>query len=331
MGGQFATSARKSCSHPLLRALSVDMLTKLLRMGIIGLMICAANAWAGPASIQGIVKDAKGQPIKGADVRVESRDGKQLFNTVKTDAKGRYISQGLQPGVYRVSLVVNGAIKASITNTKTKSDEATLLNFDLKPASASQASAGQKKGRNKVWVPSSTGSHIGGRWVEVDEGGAAEAGALNVKRGSPEALRQEQLRSGGGLPGSASGATSSGSSRRFKKDIEPMDKASEAILALSPVTFHYKSDKTSMSQFGLIAEEVADVNPDLVARDKNGDIYTVRYDAVNAMLLNEFLKEHRKVKEQGAIIAEQQKQIDALTTGLQKVSDQLELSKRAPE
>src|SRR6266481_3118358 len=82
------------------------------------------------------------------------------------------------------------------------------------------------------------------------------------------------------------------SSRRFKKEITPMDKASEAILALKPVTFHYKSDETNTPCFGLIAEEVAQVNPDLVVRDDKGEIYTVRYDAVNAMLLNEFLKEH---------------------------------------
>src|SRR5215475_4840993 len=104
-----------------------SMFIKLLRVEVIGLMLCAATAWAGPASIQGIVKDAKGQPIKGANVQVASKDGKQLYNTVKTDARGRYISQGLQPGVYRVSLVVNGAIKASITNTKTKSDQGTQL------------------------------------------------------------------------------------------------------------------------------------------------------------------------------------------------------------
>ena len=118
------------------------------------------------------------------------RDGKQLFNTVKTDAKGRYISQGLQPGVYRVSLVVNGAVKASITNTKTKADQATQLNFDLKPVAASQASAAGKSGKHMVWIPSNTGSHMGGRWVEVDDSGTADAGALNVKRGSAEALRQ---------------------------------------------------------------------------------------------------------------------------------------------
>jgi hypothetical protein len=128
------------------------------------------------------------------------------------------------------------------------------------------------------------------------------------------------------------------SSARFKKEIKPMDNASEAVLALKPVTFHYKTDKNSTPQFGLIAEEVAKVNPNLVVRDKNGEIYTVRYDAVNAMLLNEFLKEHGKVEEQdhrlqeqGAIIAKQQKQIEALTAGFQKVRDQLELSKPVPE
>jgi hypothetical protein len=121
------------------------------------------------------------------------------------------------------------------------------------------------------------------------------------------------------------------SSRRFKREIQPMNKASEAILALKPVTFHYQSDKTNRPEFGLIAEEVAEVNPDLVVRDENGEIYTVRYDAVNAMLLNEFLKAYRKMEEQGATIAKQQKQIDALTRGLQKVSDQLEMNRPAPQ
>jgi hypothetical protein len=102
------------------------------------------------------------------------------------------------------------------------------------------------------------------------------------------------------------------SSRRFKKEIKPMDKASEAILGLKPVTFHYKSDSTDTPQFGLIAEDVAAVNPDLVVRDKNGEIYTVRYDAVNAMLLNEFLKEHRKVEQQAREMQEQQATIAEL-------------------
>jgi len=169
------------------------MFIKSLQIGLMGLFLCSANAWAGPASIQGIVKDAKGKPIKGADVRIESRDGKQLFNTTKTDTQGRYISQGLKPGVYRVSLVANGGVKASIMNTSVKADQATQLNFDLKPVAASQASAAGKSGKHKVWVPSNTGSHIGGSWVEVDDSGTTNAGALNVKRSSAEALRQEQL------------------------------------------------------------------------------------------------------------------------------------------
>ena len=120
------------------------------------------------------------------------------------------------------------------------------------------------------------------------------------------------------------------SSRRFKNEIQPMDKASESILALRPVTFYYKSDKGGTPQFGLVAEQVAEVNPDLVVRDDEGEIYTVRYDAVNAMLLNEFLKTHRKMEAQEAMIARQQKQIETLTAGLQKVSAQLELSKLPP-
>src|SRR5439155_21594561 len=96
------------------------------------------------------------------------------------------------------------------------------------------------------------------------------------------------------------------SSERFKDEIKPMDKASEAILGLQPVTFRYKHelDPADIPQFGLVAEEVEKVNPDLVARDDQGKPYTVRYEAVNAMLLNEFLKAHRKMEEQEANIAQ---------------------------
>jgi trimeric autotransporter adhesin len=134
------------------------------------------------------------------------------------------------------------------------------------------------------------------------------------------------------------------SSQRFKEEIKPMDSDSEVLLALKPVTFRYKKhiDPAGTSQFGLVAEEVEKVNPDLVVRDKEGKPYSVRYDAVNAMLLNEFLKEHRKVealqasfvqqqKDFQATAAQQQKQIEALTAGLQKVSAQIELSKPAPQ
>jgi Chaperone of endosialidase len=123
------------------------------------------------------------------------------------------------------------------------------------------------------------------------------------------------------------------SSERFKTETRPMDKASEAILALKPVTFRYKHelDPDGIPQFGLVAEDVEKVNPDLVARDEQGKPYTVRYEAVNAMLLNEFLKEHRKNEDQQATIARLEKQVEALTAGLQKVSAQLELSKSAPQ
>jgi hypothetical protein len=122
------------------------------------------------------------------------------------------------------------------------------------------------------------------------------------------------------------------SSQRFKDEIKPMDKASEAILGLKPVSFCYKKDidPAGTRQFGLVAEDVEKVNPDLVVRDKEGKPYTVRYDAVNAMLLNEFLKAHRKIEKHGATIVRQQEQNEALTAGLQKVSAGLEVRKPAP-
>jgi hypothetical protein len=141
------------------------------------------------------------------------------------------------------------------------------------------------------------------------------------------------------------------SSRRFKDEVKPMDQASEVIYALNPVSFRYKAEiePSRPRSFGLIADEVEKVNPNLVLRDGNGKVNSVRYECVNAMMLNEFLKEHRKVEEQQASIAElkstvaqqkkdfqvtaahQQEQIEALTAGLQKVSAQLEASKPAPQ
>ena len=128
------------------------------------------------------------------------------------------------------------------------------------------------------------------------------------------------------------------SSRRFKHDIQPMDKSSEAILALKPVTFKYNADKNGRTQYGLIAEEVATVNPDLVVQHKDGEISTVRYEQVNAMLLNEFLKEHKKVQNLEVTIAQQAKGMEVLTAQLkeqaaqiQKVSAQVEVNKAAPQ
>ena len=121
------------------------------------------------------------------------------------------------------------------------------------------------------------------------------------------------------------------SSRRYKEDIRPMDKTSEVIYQLQPVTFHYKKeiDRTQSPAFGLIAEEVAKADPNLIVRDSRGQPESVHYEMVNAMLLNEFLKEHQTVEELKATVAQQKSQIDALTAGLQKVSAQLETSKPA--
>jgi hypothetical protein len=161
------------------------------------------------------------------------------------------------------------------------------------------------------------------------------AGINGVNQGSPTAVFINTLT--GQL-----GTTPPASSRRYKEEIKPMDTASEAVLALKPVRFHYKSDDTKTPQFGLIAEEVADVNPDLVMRDKEGKPYTVRYEQINAMLLNEFLKEHRKVQEQEATIAQLNKdfratvaqlatRLDEQALQIQKMNTQLEADKHAPQ
>ena len=115
------------------------------------------------------------------------------------------------------------------------------------------------------------------------------------------------------------------SSARYKDNIQPMAKSSEAILSLKPVSFRYKKDlyPEAIPQFGLVAEDVAKVDPDLVARDEKGDPYSVRYDAVNAMLLNEFLKEHRKVEEQADTIRQQERRL----SGLERTVAELRLPK----
>jgi len=132
-------------------------------------------------------------------------------------------------------------------------------------------------------------------------------------------------------PGYGSTATSS---RRFKEDIKPMNDASEALFALRPVTFRYKKeiDSRGIPQFGLIAEDVEKVNPDLVVRDKEGNVNTVRYEQINAMLLNEFLKEHKKMEEQQVTIGDLRKDLEVLSAQLkeqaaeiQKVSTQIEM------
>jgi hypothetical protein len=177
------------------------MFIKSLRIAFIGLAVFAATAWAGNAVIQGIVKDPKGQAVKGADVRIEAKDGSKVYKTVKTDASGHYISDALPAGTYQVTLIVNGTVKASINNTKTKLGAPTQLNFDLKPASTSQTSGSVKKGKHMVWIPPKTGTHLGGRWVEVDDNGSGTAGSQNVDNVSAQQL--ERQAHGAGQSGSA--------------------------------------------------------------------------------------------------------------------------------
>lgn len=169
------------------------MIIKLLWIGFVGLILCTASALAAGSALQGVVKDSGGHPVKGADIRIETKNGGQLINTVKTDANGRYISDGLPAGSYRVTLVVNGAVKTSINNTKVGLDEATQLNFDLTPTSAVQASAPAAKGTHRVWLPPFTGSRLPGRWIEVDDSGswaAAHASSEDVVRISGEELQR---------------------------------------------------------------------------------------------------------------------------------------------
>jgi hypothetical protein len=200
-------------------------------------------------------------------------------------------------------------------------------------------------GSNNIALGSNAGSGVttGSNNIDIGNAGAAEAGTIRIGTvGTQTKVFVAGLVGAGTstITGTPVVVSSNGrlgimatSSARFKDEIKPMDKASETILALKPVTFRYKPeiDPERALQFGLVAEEVEKVNAALITRDHEGKPYTVRYEAVNAMLLNEFLKEHRKVEQQEATIAKQQKQIDALTAGLQKVSDQLELSKPAAQ
>lgn len=176
------------------------MFTKVLSLGLVSLIIFAANAWAGLSTIEGTVKDANGHVLKGADLRIEGKGN--LSKTLKTDASGHYISGDLPAGTYQVTLLVNGAIKASIKNANVKLAERTQLNFNLKTEAGAQ---GKKKSTHMVYVPGETGSHLGGRWVEVDDSGKADVtGADNVQKADGTAIRKLQNTSTGGA--SAMGA-----------------------------------------------------------------------------------------------------------------------------
>ena len=166
------------------------MFMKSIWIGIIGVMLFVASASAASSVLQGIVKDVNGHPIKGADIRIEATKTGRLLTTVKTNVNGRYSLEGLAAGNYRVTLVVNGAVKASINNTTLEPGESTQLNFGLKQT---RASVTVTKGKHRVWMPAFTGSRLPGRWVEVDDSGgwsAENATANHIIRVSAEELER---------------------------------------------------------------------------------------------------------------------------------------------
>jgi hypothetical protein len=210
-------------------------------------------------------------------------------------------------------------------------------------------------GDDNIALGNFAGSNLTTGDNNIDIGNQGVAGEANTIRLGTQGTQTKTFIagiSGAGVSGVAVKINAAGqlgtppSSARFKEEIRPMDKTSEAIFSLKPVTFRYKKelDAEGIPQFGLVAEDVEKVNPDLVVRDAAGKVYTVRYDAVNAMLLNEFLKEHRKVQAQDRKIREQDATIAELKRGfqnvvahlrqqdakIQKVSAQLELSNPVP-
>ncbi len=266
-----------------------------------------------------------------------------LFTTTIPPARSQVNRSALRCGslVITVALVcfgLSGAIRAvtpapdgGYPNFNTAEGDNAL--FSLTTGSNNTAEGFQalesSTGSNNIALGSNAGINLTTGSNNIDIGARGVAGESNTIRiGTLGVQKTTYMR---GISGATvvSGVTviidtnghlgTTTSSERFKEAIKPMDKASEAILALKPVTFRYKHelDPDGIPQFGLIAEQVEKVNPDLVARDADGKVYTVRYEAVNAMLLNEFLKEHRKVEQQAATIAQQRKDFQASITNLE--------------
>ena len=160
------------------------MFLKSLALSLVGSLLLTFNVWAGTSGLEGIVRDAAGRPIKGADVRIEA---KNFAKVVKTDANGHYTCDGLAGGTYKITLLVKGSVKASILNAKTQPGKSTQLNFDLTSKMVSAKT-------HKVWVPADTGTHIGGRWIEVDDNGnpvdsAGSTGVSSIERVSGSAIQ----------------------------------------------------------------------------------------------------------------------------------------------
>ena len=168
----------------------------VIRLGALAAVISAGNLFAAPSAVEGHVRDGNGRPIAGAEVQIEARN-RPWTALVKSDARGHYSYDGLTAGAtYRVTLLINGTAKAAINNVLAKAGS-TELNFDLKNGSVGGDRTVVKNGKRYVYIPSETGSHLGGRWVEVDENGQANSvGANNVERAGSEALRRMQSNSG---------------------------------------------------------------------------------------------------------------------------------------
>lgn len=172
---------------------------------VVATLMYAGNVFAQTSAVEGLIKDPNGRRLAGAEIRVDARNGANWSRHCKSDAKGHYLLAGLAPGTtYRVTLLINGEAKAAINNVLAKQGS-TELNFDLRNGSVMGNSVVAKNGKRYVYIPSETGSHLGGRWVEVDENGQANSvGVNNVERANAEALRRIQSNSGavGGMGGS---------------------------------------------------------------------------------------------------------------------------------
>src|SRR6266540_3426494 len=278
--------------------------------------------------------------LNSGDENTATGAGALLLNTTgaQNTANGAFALFSNTTGIENVA---NGS-QALYSNTtgseNTANGQAALVNNTTgadNTANGVTALRNNTTGDNNIAVGSIAGFNLttGDNNIDIgNEGVAAEADTIRIGTVGTQTATFIAGIDGVAVAGTAVVVNASGqlgvaaSSQRFKDEIKPMDKASEAILALKPVTFRYKQeiDPEGIPQFGLVAEDVEKVNPDLVARDAKGEVYTVRYEAVNAMLLNEFLKEHRKVEEQKSIIQEQQATISELKSAVARQQSGLE-------
>jgi hypothetical protein len=297
----------------------------------------------------------------GFPPRVHATDTESALSGNNT-ADGIGVLTNLTTGVWNTGIGFE-ALFSDTTGTTNTAGGFQALNSnttgDANTAIGSQALLNNVSGTGNIALGAQAGINIGAGSFNIDIGNAGSAadsstiriGRVGIQRAAFIAgIHGVLLPNASTVVVDANGRLGTGatiSSARFKDEIKPMDKVSEAILSLKPVTFRYNSeiDPTRTAQFGLVAEEVEKVNSTLVTRDSDGKPYTVRYDAINVMLLNEFLKEHQAVQEltsvsakQEARIALQEQEIKSLTaalkeqaTQIQKVSAQVEASKPAPQ